>query len=376
MENTVNLQLPYLMPAQAQKHVTHNEALAMLDAIVQLSVLDRHLSTPPEGADEGARYIVADAATGDWSGWGGSIALRMDGGWRRFDARPGWLAWLEDEDTYVRWTGSAWTEAIGGSETLQNLSRLGVGTEADEGNPFAAKLNSALWTARYGAEGGDGDLRYVLNKETAGNTLSVLMQSNWSGRAEMGLVGTEDFVVKVSADGTTWKEAMRLDKTSGAVRFPNNDGLQAVARLSGKNGAFVRYTGDAAAEMQAIVGTVSQSAGIPTGAIIEAGSNANGNYVRWADGTQIATKTISASGGTTNALGSFFTTTGISAGAYPAAFAATPNITASGLTDAGNCWILTTIEPNASSFGVWRIASYQTAGSSYTLRLTAIGRWF
>ena len=36
-----------------------------------------------------------------------------------------------------------------------------------------------------------------------------------------------------------------------------------------------------------ILGTVSQSAGVPTGAIIERGSNANGEYVRFADGTQI-----------------------------------------------------------------------------------------
>jgi hypothetical protein len=49
---------------------------------------------------------------------------------------------------------------------------------------------------------------------------------------------------------------------------------------------------------------------------------------------------------------------------------------ANGVTDAGNCWMLTTIGPTQSSFGVWRIASYETAGSSYTLRLTAIGRWF
>jgi len=37
-----------------------------------------------------------------------------------------------------------------------------------------------------------------------------------------------------------------------------------------------------------VLGTVSQSAGVPTGAIIESGSNANGEYTRWADGTQIA----------------------------------------------------------------------------------------
>jgi len=34
-----------------------------------------------------------------------------------------------------------------------------------------------------------------------------------------------------------------------------------------------------------IVGTVSESSGVPTGAIIEQGSNANGEYVKYADGT-------------------------------------------------------------------------------------------
>lgn len=38
-----------------------------------------------------------------------------------------------------------------------------------------------------------------------------------------------------------------------------------------------------------IIGTVSQSGGVPTGAIIERGSNANGEYVRFTDGTQICT---------------------------------------------------------------------------------------
>lgn len=42
-----------------------------------------------------------------------------------------------------------------------------------------------------------------------------------------------------------------------------------------------------------ILGTVSQSGGTPTGAIIERGSNANGEYVRYADGTQICWRPIS-----------------------------------------------------------------------------------
>jgi hypothetical protein len=44
---TTHLLLPYILAAQAQKHVTHNEALRILDGLVQLSVLDRDLTAPP-----------------------------------------------------------------------------------------------------------------------------------------------------------------------------------------------------------------------------------------------------------------------------------------------------------------------------------------
>ena len=44
---TTHLLLPYILASQAQKHVTHNEALRLLDAMVQLSVLDRDLAAPP-----------------------------------------------------------------------------------------------------------------------------------------------------------------------------------------------------------------------------------------------------------------------------------------------------------------------------------------
>lgn len=59
MDTTPNLTLPYIMAAQAQKNVTHNEAIRALDALVQLSVVDRNLTAPPMTPNEGERYIVA-----------------------------------------------------------------------------------------------------------------------------------------------------------------------------------------------------------------------------------------------------------------------------------------------------------------------------
>ncbi|KIT16312.1 DUF2793 domain-containing protein [Jannaschia aquimarina] len=79
MESSVNLSLPYIQPSQAQKHVTHNEALRVLDALVQPVVADRPLAAPPGTPEEGARYIVDDPATGDWAGQDGKVAWRTDG---------------------------------------------------------------------------------------------------------------------------------------------------------------------------------------------------------------------------------------------------------------------------------------------------------
>jgi hypothetical protein len=216
MTDTLHLGLPLIAADQAQKHVTHNEAIVLVDLLAQLAVLDRDLDAPPAGAAEGGRWIVGAAPTGPWAGRAGQIAMRLDGAWIFRAPGPGWIAYVIDEGTLVAWTGSAWSAASLPS-ALQNLTRLGIGTDADAQNPFAAKLNKALWTARTVAEGGDGSLRYTLNKEGAGDVLSLLLQSAFSGRAEIGLVGDEDLTLKVSGDGAAWTEALRVDRSTGRV---------------------------------------------------------------------------------------------------------------------------------------------------------------
>ena len=105
---TTHLLLPYILAAQAQKHVTHNEALRLLDAVVQLSVLDRDLTVPPASPAEGDRYIVASGATGLWAGWDLNVTTWVDGVWMRLVPRPGWLAWIADEANVAVWTGAIW----------------------------------------------------------------------------------------------------------------------------------------------------------------------------------------------------------------------------------------------------------------------------
>lgn len=112
MADSTNLLLPYMAASQAQKHVTHNEALRLLDGVVQLAVVDRDLTAPPASPVDGARYIVASGGTGAWAGWDGSIAMWSDGSWYRLLPRSGWICWVEDEALCLIWSGSAWVGLV------------------------------------------------------------------------------------------------------------------------------------------------------------------------------------------------------------------------------------------------------------------------
>lgn len=160
---------------------------------------------------------MAAEATLEWSGKAGQVAAFQDGGWVFLEPRTGWLAWVAEEEKLLCWTGASWDGIESTFSALQNLSLFGIGTAADGANPFAAKLNKALWTAKYSGEGGDGDLRYTFNKQAPGNTASLLMQSDWSGRAEIGLTGDDDLHMKVSADGSAWTEGLVMDRATGAL---------------------------------------------------------------------------------------------------------------------------------------------------------------
>ncbi|MFU8883800.1 MAG: pyocin knob domain-containing protein, partial [Rhodobacterales bacterium] len=65
------------------------------------------------------------------------------------------------------------------------------------------------------------DHQLKINKAEATDTASLLFQSGWSGRAEMGLAGGDDFSVKVSADGVAWFDAVTANRASGLVSLPN-----------------------------------------------------------------------------------------------------------------------------------------------------------
>jgi hypothetical protein len=224
MDTTPNLDLPYLMAAQAQKHVTHNEALRSLDAIVQLSVLDKDLAAPPGSPAEGDAYIVAAAPTGAWTGQAGKVAAWQDGAWAFYTPREGWLAWVADENTIYAYDGSAW--AIG-------VALWGINATPDTTNRLALSSPASLFNHAGGGH------QQKINKATAADTASQLFQTNFSGRAEYGLTGDDDFHVKVSPDGSSWQEALVIDKDDATADFKK--ALRAQDHLIGQQATGPRF---------------------------------------------------------------------------------------------------------------------------------------
>jgi len=238
MTNTTQLALPYIDAAQAQKHVTHNEALQLLDALVHLSVAARNVTAPPASPAEGFRALVGAGAGGAFSGKDFHIAAFLAGAWVFLAPRAGWRAFVEAEKLLLLHDGAAWVDAGSTLRVLQNLDLLGIGATADANNPLTAKLHSALFAAKTVGEGGTGDLRVALNKESAAKTVSHLYETNYSGRAETGLTGDDHYRVKVSADGASWKDAIDIDPASAAVAFPSGPArLAAYAKAAAPSAA-------------------------------------------------------------------------------------------------------------------------------------------
>jgi hypothetical protein len=236
MTTTPHLALPLIAAAQAQKHVTHNEALFAVDALLHCAVKDKDLAAPPASPAEGDRYIVAGGATGAWAGKTGQVAARQDEVWRFYPPQAGWIAFVVDGLQLYHFNGTAWAPGVVAITNLQNLTLLGIGTAADATNPFSTKLNNELHAAKTIAEGGTGNIQVKVSKESAAKSASHLFQTNFSGRAELGLTGDDNLHLKVSADGAAWVEALVFAAATGAATF----GAPTVTAASAASGAGLR----------------------------------------------------------------------------------------------------------------------------------------
>lgn len=204
-QTSPRLALPYIQPSQAQKHVTHNEALQQLDVAVQLVVQGVDATTPPSAPTTGEIHALGPIPTDDWAGQPGMLAMWTGGGWLFLPPQPGWRAWDLGTGSLRVWSGAAWDRA----QPLDNLDGLGIGTAWDATNRLALTSPAALFSH----DGAGHQLK--INKASAADTASLLFQSNWTGHAEMGLAGNNDFQIKTSDDGVTFTTAFTVQATDG-----------------------------------------------------------------------------------------------------------------------------------------------------------------
>lgn len=208
MANTPNIPLPLMEASQSQKHVTHNKSLQVLDVVVQLSVKDRDLATPPGSPVEGDRYIVASSPTGAWTGAAGRVAVYQSGLWAILLPKEGWLCWVDDEDIFLRHNGTTWE-----IDAPTQVNFLGINATANTTTRLS--MNSA--ESLFNHDGAGHSLK--INKAATGNTASVDLQNAFSGRAQLGLLGNDNLTVKVSADGSTFFDAVIFTAGSGIATF-------------------------------------------------------------------------------------------------------------------------------------------------------------
>lgn len=213
MTTTSHLGITLVEQSQAQKEVTVNTALVRMDALLNTGALDKDLSTPPGSPTAGDVYIVGSSPTGDWATHAKHIAY-FDQIWRFITPREGMTLWVNDENLLYSFDGSAWVASTSGN--LDNIARVGINTTADVTNKLSVQSDAVLCTTA------TGNIQFKLNKTANTNTASYLFQTGYSGRAEFGTIGNDDFELKVSPDGSSFYQSFVVDRNNGNLFCKKN----------------------------------------------------------------------------------------------------------------------------------------------------------
>lgn len=238
MSDTPNLVLPLLAAAQAQKHVTHNEALMQLDALVHLAVLSRSLSSPPGSVGEGARYLVPSSASGAFAGKTGQIGWYDDGVWRFLAPKAGWIAYIAAENLLLGYDGSGWLplQQLTGASALAtiNPNLLANGNFLVNQRSFAG---GALAAGIYGPDrwkaGNSGCTLAIAADGTAtltGGSLEQVIETSYLAPRLCGLANFASQTLSLSCDALTSNLSGQIVVGANAYAFtlPAGTGRRAV----------------------------------------------------------------------------------------------------------------------------------------------------
>lgn len=131
-ETSSRFALPLMAAAQAQKEITHNEALALIDLLVTPVVQSTGETIIPSAPLPGQSWIIGAGATGEWAGKANLIAGWTPNGWRFISPVNGMSLWSLSDATTFQFDGTSWSIAtlsgqqlsIGGNKVVG--ARLGA----------------------------------------------------------------------------------------------------------------------------------------------------------------------------------------------------------------------------------------------------------
>lgn len=190
MADTTKLTLPLLSASQSQKHVTVNEALQLLDLLVQSSVINTTTTAPPGSPSEGDAYVIAATATGDWAGRENDIAAYQNGAWVYLSPNEGWTVFDKSGNlAYIYYSGSWNSSSVGDLLTINHATAATTAQRLVVGSP-AVKFEN---------ESGSFVLR--LGKDDDASSLWLEFLSNGTEVYDFGTFANNDLVLRKS-DGT------------------------------------------------------------------------------------------------------------------------------------------------------------------------------
>ncbi len=203
--------LTTLEEGQASPEIAVNELIYHIDLALNMVIADKDLSTPPGSPSAGATYFVASSPTGAWTSQAGKIATYRNAAWVFYTPPNGTVIYVTDESAiYVYQDGAL----VALSTVMGAISMLGINATADATNKLSVASSSILFN-HVGAS-----QQTYLNKNATGNTASFVFQVGFSGRAEFGLIGNNNFGLKTSANGSTWVDSVVARNSDGSVSFP------------------------------------------------------------------------------------------------------------------------------------------------------------
>jgi hypothetical protein len=229
-DNTTRLNLPYLQASQADKHVTFNEVVSILDGLVMGAITARTVADPPATQSAGARYLLPANPIGAWNGHGGKYAYLQDGTWLFREPKVGWILYVEAEQSLIVFNGSSWRVIQGPVGPVAQYDQLAIGTPPDSAMPFNARLNNARFTARTTQDGGDGQVRLSLNRQDSSKSATLSFQTSGQSDTEVSLSGAGGLDFKVRNGANNWLSAASFSHTDGCLTLlPNGLSIGPIA---------------------------------------------------------------------------------------------------------------------------------------------------